>query len=1148
MSGRGDLRRTMTLFRRYASGQRKSFIVAGLLLAAEAATAVYQPTLLGALINFLKDGKPWKILTYTPVGNATIPALAVAIVAATALNSLSDSLAEISLAKAGRTVGYNLRVGLFGHLQKLSLAFHLRRRTGDVLTRITGDVQALEDFIVNSVSDLAGSFLLLAGTLAWLFYKSAQVALLAIIIVPILAAVSNVFARRIKAASKQLRAREGDLASTAQEMLSSISVVQIYGRSDFEERKFAQQSRSTMDAVMRTARLEAAFSFTVSVLEAMVVAAVVWIGALLIKPSISPGLLVTFILQIQNMFKPTRRIIKEWNTVGKIYASVERISELFDREPAVRDAVDAIKAPALRGQIEFRDVSFAYQSGSDELGESAPSRLSLDSVSFSVAAGEVVALVGHSGAGKSTIAQLVPRLYEPHAGAVLLDGYDIRQFTLESLRKQISMVLQETVLFRGTVAENIAYGRETATLDDVIVAAKQANAHDFIMAMPNGYDTSLGERAATLSGGQRQRLAIARGFIRDAPILILDEPTTGLDAESADQVRQALRTLVNGRSALIVSHDFNLIRGVDRILALSAGQILEEGTPEDLLARGGLYADLYARQFGEVVTDRAAELAASAPQAVDAHEAEETASTRREFETVLLRAVPLPASPEAFRLLTGRGPAIGSRPLEDTELEPLQAPALNRALPGLVEALDAGAMAPRLRGLISDEWDLQWCTPGKALVQPGEGATMRYRLGLRHLGSGRTVEHVVAGRLFTAAELAEDWLLECVAPLADRAAGRADLGAFRHLSQLDRSLRLVLHSFPVDPDLPGLLDATNPNRLPEILGPALADAVEGLILQECRPQVVRYVRPGRCVIRYEVLWRLPGSDRVLKQVVYGKVYADDRGAKIGPAITALRGRVQSASSPAARFMVPSSRGYLPDLKLALVDALPGSPQLTGLLRDWVAGVNPAAARQLGFERALASCARIVAALHESGIELGLTRSLQDEIEAAQSDVTAIAPLAPALAAALTAQLQGVADVSADTVPTRAFAHGDLTPGQFLFDGPLVGLVDFDSAGISEPASDLGQFVGYLDVATCKALSVRGRVEGGLATAGRIFLDDYIRATGTDVDAQSGSRVAAYRTLTLVRIAAQSWRQLKPARVQVARSLLDSDYAAGLGAR
>ena len=459
----------------------------------------------------------------------------------------------------------------------------------------------MEDFVEDSVGDLVGSAMILAATLAYLFGQSPQVALLALAVVPLLMVVSSIFTRRIKKASKRLRASEGDLASTAQEMLATISLVQVYGR---RRPRGAEVRRAEPGGAGRRpaapARLEAFFSFTVAVLEAVGIAVVILVGARLVSSrTLTAGDLIAFILLIQNMFKPIRKIIKHWNKVASVYASVERVGELLDRQPTVVDLPGAHPAPPLRGEIEFRDVSFAYQARSDDDG--SVGRLALQSLSFRMAAGEAVALVGHSGAGKSTIAQLLPRLYDPHAGAVLVDGHDIREFTLESLRSQISMVLQETVLLRGTVAENIAYGREGATFDDVVAAAKQANAHDFVMAMPDGYDTVLGERAATLSGGQRQRLAIARAFIRDAPILILDEPTTGLDAESAALVAEALQTLARNRSTLIVSHDLNLIRSVDRVLVISAGRILEDGSPDDLLASGGLYADLYARQFGEAV-------------------------------------------------------------------------------------------------------------------------------------------------------------------------------------------------------------------------------------------------------------------------------------------------------------------------------------------------------------------------------------------------------------------------------------------------------------------------------------------------------------------------------------------------------------------
>ena len=336
-----------------------------------------------------------------------------------------------------------------------------------------------------------------------------------------------------------------------------------------------------------------------ALVESVGIAVVILVGARLVDDgSLTAGALVAFILVVQGMFKPIRRIVKQWNRVAAVYASVDRVGELFDRQPTVVDLPDARPAPAFRGEIEFREVSFAYHSQTED-GPGGDQRLALQSVSFQVAPGESVALVGRSGAGKSTIAQLLPRLYDPHAGAILIDGHDIRQFTYDSVRSQMSMVLQETILLRGTVGENIAYGREGATQEDVVAAAKLASAHDFVMDMPDGYDSFLGERAATLSGGQRQRLAIARAFIRDAPILILDEPTTGLDAESSALVAESLKTLARNRSTLIVSHDLNLIRSVDRILVISAGRVLEEGSPADLLASGGLYAELYALQFGE---------------------------------------------------------------------------------------------------------------------------------------------------------------------------------------------------------------------------------------------------------------------------------------------------------------------------------------------------------------------------------------------------------------------------------------------------------------------------------------------------------------------------------------------------------------------
>jgi ABC-type multidrug transport system fused ATPase/permease subunit len=1152
MSGGGDLRRTLRLFRRFTVGQRRAFVFAAVLLALEAVTAVAVPDLIKHLTDFLVAGRRPSVLGFAPSVEATIPVIAAGIVVATAVNSSSASLAEICLAKAGRTLGFNLRGALFAHLQRLPLAFHLRRSTGDVLTRLTGDVKAMEDFVEDSVGDLVGSVMILAATMAYLFRQSWQVALLAVAIVPLLTAVSNVFARRIKSASKQLRASEGELASTAQEMLSTITLVQVYGRGELEERKFARQSGSARDAVLRTARLEAVFSFVVAVVESVGIAVVIVLGARLVSSrTLSAGDLIAFILLIQNMFKPIRRIIKQWNRVASVYASVERVGELLDRRPTVVDTPDARPAPPLRGEIEFRNVSFAYQSLSDDDPDGAGGRLALQSVSFRVAAGEAVALVGHSGAGKSTIAQLLPRLYDPHAGAVLIDGQDIRHFTLESLRSQISMVLQETILLRGTVAENIAYGREGAAAEDVVDAAVQANAHEFVMALPDGYDTVLGERAATLSGGQRQRLAIARAFIRDAPVLILDEPTTGLDAESAALVAEALQILARDKSTLIVSHDLNLIRTVDRVLVISAGRILEEGSPADLLVSGGLYADLYARQFGEAAAATAT--APSARAAVRGALDEEPASTvsdleaelepegaepaqARRFDTVLTEAVRLPATREEFLALTGWIPTARRPSSGEDGLDPLRSPALTRALPGLAEALTGSAMAPRLQRMLADDWELLACSPGKAFVELGEGATLQYRLELRRRGAVETVEHLVAGRLFPTVEAAEGWLSH-VDPLAEHLDGRDDLRAFTWPALLVRELRLVLHAFPLDPVLPGLVLATDPPQLVEMLGPLLTSSVPGLLLQGCRAEVVRYGR-GSCVLRYELAWHLQPSRRSLKQVMYGKVYGDGQGRLVGPAVTALRQHLLDGSGSSLPFLVPRFQAYLPDLRLALLEAVPGSPLLPALIRARVGVAAAPAVAGPPAEGAVAACARIAAALHQSSIPVGAPRTLAEEIAGARAAVDDLAPMAPALAASLHRHLGAVGDLALDPPGQLGVAHGDFDPSQVLFDGPTTSLVDFDTVCLAEPAMDLGQFTGHLAVAVRRAQDAAGVTHDGGEDLGSAFLREYLRLSGSSDPDVLLARVAAYRMVALARLAVRSWCQLKPQRLRLAVALLD----------
>jgi ABC-type multidrug transport system fused ATPase/permease subunit len=654
-------RRALRLLFRFTAGQRKWFVLAFLMLVAEAVTAVYAVKPLAYLIDYLNAFSRNRALPSPPtlfqpildfVGSTgtgggldpvvpTVAVLTAAIVLLAMINSLADSMAEIYLARGGRMLGLSLRNTLHSHLQRLSLAFHNQRRTGDVLTRITSDVAQVEEFLTRSASDLVGSLLLVPIILVFIFLGSWQLALTALLIIPLITVVSQAFSKRIKATAKRERAREGDLASAAQEMLSSIRVIQAYGRGAYEQERFAKRTQETMEAALQTARLEAGFSWTVKTLEALSVSAIIWVGVYLFSnASITIGNLVAFLLLVDQMFKPTRRIVKEWSTIGKILASVDRIAELLERKPSVYDLPGAVPAPPLRGQVILDHVTFAYQTetenGSRADGHGQPLRIALNDVSFRVEPGEVVALVGPSGAGKSTIAQLIPRLYDPQAGSVKVDGRDIREFTLSSLRAQISMVLQDTILFTGTVRYNIAYGRPEASPEEVIAAAKESNAHEFIVKMPDGYDTELSERAANLSGGQRQRLAIARALVRDTPILMLDEPTTGLDAESTDLVLQALQRLMRGKSTIIISHDLNLVRSADRIIVIKQGRVEETGRHEELLQSDGLYASLYARQFGP---------AAPEPEPVsEVASSDGEAETDRVFQTLLMEALPRPAS------------------------------------------------------------------------------------------------------------------------------------------------------------------------------------------------------------------------------------------------------------------------------------------------------------------------------------------------------------------------------------------------------------------------------------------------------------------------------------------------------------------------
>jgi ATP-binding cassette, subfamily B, bacterial len=643
-SNRMNIRPFVAMIARFSGNSRRIFILSLIMLTLENITRVAIPLLVpGLIVNYaignlaaIEIGLLVQTLIFVTVGYVGL----------TMINSLCDSLSAIYLAQGGRKVGYNMRVFLYNHLQKLSLSFHGQSRTGDTLTKVTSDVAAVENFIISNLSDFLGSilniFILLfaiciSAVTIWrplllqdLCIRSIPtgfeqvcsrlsppeevvgsvgpstvfiIPLIALAIIPLMILITNYFTGRIKAASKRLRSSEGELASAAQEMLASIRVVQVYGQGSYEQSLFSGQSQKAMNAALEAAGYQARFKWVMSVLAAVVTAVVIWIGVGIIRAnpgSITPGILAVFIIWVDEMFKPTKKLIAQWNAFGKLYASLESIGDLLDLKPEVHDKPDAISAPPFHGRIEFRNVVFSYPTiGSSKKEKDKKPRPTLNGLSFTIQPGQVVAVVGHTGAGKSTIAQLIPRLYDPNEGQILIDGRDIREFTLESLRAEMSMVLQESILFTGSIVENIGYGRPDASGADIIEAAKNANAHEFISKFEDGYYTLLGERGSNLSGGQRQRIAIARAFIRNTPILILDEPSTGLDAESTDLVLQALRKLMKGKTTIIISHELNLIRNADKIIVIKEGQIEQMGTHDELIRSGGLYANLYAMQSGQ---------------------------------------------------------------------------------------------------------------------------------------------------------------------------------------------------------------------------------------------------------------------------------------------------------------------------------------------------------------------------------------------------------------------------------------------------------------------------------------------------------------------------------------------------------------------
>ena len=484
----------------------------------------------------------------------------------------------------GYRMVYALRRELFTHLQTLSLGFHTHARSGDLLTKIAGDTNTLKDVFADSILKFTSYVLTVAGMLAILAAIDWKIGFIALATLPFLGYSLLHLYRKTKLSVKTQKRQEGKVASRMSEVLQAVPLVQAFARERYEAEQFDAVTQETVRESIRVARLEAAATRSSEIITALGTAAAVLFGAFqVLQGRMLPGDLVLVVGYLTSMYKPIRQLAKLSTDFSKAMASAERISEILDIEPEIVDRPDALPAKGLRGEIVFRDVSFDYGDGRDVLRN----------VSFAVAPGQRLALVGVSGAGKSTIVSLILRLYEPQQGAILIDGRDIRQYRRASLRRHIGLVLQQSILFGATIRENIAYGKPRATSQEIEAAARAANADEFIRELEHGYDTVIGERGATLSGGQRQRIAIARALIRDAPILILDEPMTGLDGESEGKVREALDRLTAGKTSVIVTHDLQSVADADQVLVLDGGSVVDRGTHAELVERSGRYRELY---------------------------------------------------------------------------------------------------------------------------------------------------------------------------------------------------------------------------------------------------------------------------------------------------------------------------------------------------------------------------------------------------------------------------------------------------------------------------------------------------------------------------------------------------------------------------
>ena len=588
------LRRTKTALSHFAPflrPRKRGLFLALVLLLLETGTSLAQPWPLALILDYVIGAEPGtSTLPVSVSGQVLLIGIVVLLVVISTASRAVTAFRRYLLSKLGQETVFDMRDALYRKVHDLGLDYHGARRTGDTITRVTSDVKEVRSLLVDSVVEVGSSFLILIGMLAVMLWMSPSLTALALVTVPFLFLAVRRYRQALIERMRIVRAKEGAIASVIQEAVTGIRAVKIFARETDEIDRFRKESRDSLSASVDSSLIEAKFSVLLGIVGGVGTALVVYFGTRqVLAGTLSVGGLTVFVSYLGLFLSPLWALSRQVNQIGKSLVSGERIIDLLTAEPTVKDSPGARPAPALEGRVAFEGVRFSYDGEAGEV---------LCGMDFEADAGSRVALVGVSGAGKTTVTSLLARLYDPQGGRVLVDGEDVKSYTVKSLRDEITFVPQEPMLFRATVAENIAYGKPGASMEEIEEAARLAGADEFIRQLPDGYDTLLSERGESLSGGQRQRVSIARAMLRDTPILILDEPQAGLDAEAADAVEENWRTLTAGRTTFVIAHELRLVKDVDKILVLEDGRVAEKGTHDELVSSGGLYARLYALQEG----------------------------------------------------------------------------------------------------------------------------------------------------------------------------------------------------------------------------------------------------------------------------------------------------------------------------------------------------------------------------------------------------------------------------------------------------------------------------------------------------------------------------------------------------------------------